>query len=208
MFTGIVEEVGAIRSIEKDTLVTRASKVLENTRVGDSIAVNGVCLTVVSMDNSSFKVNVMPETLKRTNLGTLHPGTEVNLERALRVGDRMGGHFVQGHIDATGKLASILPLEKALLVRYWAPSNLLTYIVPQGFIAVDGVSLTVVEVDGSSFAVSLVEITQKTTNLTKRRIGEPVNLEVDILAKYIERSLKGQKAGITEEFLLEHGYIK
>lgn len=208
MFTGIVEEVGVVQSIQRDSLVTRASRVLEGTRIGDSIAVNGVCLTVISMDNVSFTVNLMPETLNRTNLGAMHPGMPVNLERALRAGDRMGGHFVQGHIDATGQLVSYTPIEKAIKARYSAPPNLLGYVVPQGFIAVDGVSLTVVEVDGSSFAVSLVEITQRTTNLASRRLGDRVNLEVDILAKYIEKSLRGHQPGITREFLLEHGFVR
>lgn len=208
MFTGIVEEVGTVRSIQRDALVTQASQVLEGTRIGDSIAVNGVCLTVVTMDGSSFKVNVMPETLKRTNLGSLRTGAPVNLERALRVGDRLGGHFVQGHIDATGKLVSYLPVEKAVLARFSAPADLMAYIVPQGFIALDGVSLTVVEVDSSSFTVSLVELTQKTTNLLSHKPGDPVNLEVDIMAKYVERSLKGHRPGISEEFLLEHGFIR
>lgn len=208
MFTGIVEEVGTVRSIQRDALVTQASQVLEGTRIGDSIAVNGVCLTVVTMDSSSFKVNVMPETLKRTNLGSLHTGAPVNLERALRVGDRLGGHFVQGHIDATGKLVSYVLVEKAVLARFSAPADLMAYIVPQGFIAVDGVSLTVVEVDSSSFTVSLVELTQKTTNLLSHKPGDLVNLEVDIMAKYVERSMKGRRPGISEEFLLEHGFIR
>ncbi len=208
MFTGIVEEVGTVRSIQRDALVTQASQVLEGTRIGDSIAVNGVCLTVVTMDDSSFKVNVMPETLKRTNLGSLRTGAPVNLERALRVGDRLGGHFVQGHIDATGKLVSYVPVEKAVLARFSAPADLMAYIVPQGFIALDGVSLTAVEVDSSSFTVSLVELTQKTTNLLSHKPGDPVNLEVDIMAKYVERSLKGRRPGISEEFLLEHGFTR
>lgn len=208
MFTGIVEEVGQVRSIQRDALVTQGSKVLEGTRIGDSIAVNGVCLTVVSLDSSSFKVNVMPETLQRTNLGDLRVGMRVNLERALKVGDRLGGHFVQGHVDAAGRLVSYQPIEKAVLVRYAAPSDLMAYIVSQGFIAVDGVSLTVVKVEASFFTVSLVEITQKTTNLIDRNAGDRVNLEVDILAKYVERSLHRRQPGITEEFLLEHGFVK
>ncbi|MBI4335014.1 MAG: riboflavin synthase [Chloroflexi bacterium] len=208
MFTGLVEEVGTVRAIQRDALVTQAGRVLEGARAGDSIAVNGVCLTVVSIDGTSFKVNIMPETLQRTNLGSLRPGDRVNLERALKVGDRMGGHFVQGHIDATGRLVSYQPLEKAVLVRYRAPAPLMAYIVPQGFIAVDGVSLTVVEVEGNSFAVSLVEITQRTTNLAGRHPGDAVNIEVDILAKYVEKSLQRKQTGITEEFLLEHGFAK
>ncbi len=208
MFTGIVEEVGVVQSIQRDRLVTRAHQVLEGTRIGDSIAVNGVCLTVIAMDGSSFAVNIMPETLRRTNLGAMRAGSPVNLERALKAGDRMGGHFVQGHIDATGQLVSFTPLEKAILAKYSAPSHLMDFIVPQGFIGVDGVSLTVVEVDDSSFTVSLVELTQKTTNLVTRRPGDAINLEVDILAKYIEKSLKAHRPGITPEFLFEHGFAK
>ncbi len=208
MFTGIVEEIDLVRSVQRDALTIQASKVLEGTRVGDSISVNGVCLTVVALDASSFKVNVMPETLKRTNLGGLRPGDTVNLERALALGGRLGGHLVQGHVDATGKLLSVAPVEKAILARYSVPAELMHYIVPKGFIAVDGVSLTVTEVDASSFSVSLVEITQETTNLGRHRPGDLVNLEVDILAKYVERMLETRKTGISQEFLLEHGFIK
>lgn len=208
MFTGIIEEIGIVRSIQGDALTTRAGKVLEGTRVGDSISVNGVCLTVISQDSSSFKVNVMPETLKRTNLGNLHPGDTVNLERAMTLGGRMGGHLVQGHVDATGKLLSLVPVEKAVLARYSAPPELMQYVVPKGFIAVDGVSLTVTEVNASSFSVSLVAITQETTNLAQRHPGDAVNLEVDILAKYVQKMLEGRKTGINQEFLAEHGFIK
>lgn len=208
MFTGIVEEIGLVRSAERDALTTQASRVLEGTRAGDSISVNGVCLTVISLDASSFKVNVMPETLKRTNLGNLRPGAPVNLERALALGGRLGGHLVQGHVDATGKLLSLVRVEKAIVARYSAPAELIHYMVPKGFVAVDGASLTVTEVDASSFSVSLVEITQETTNLARRRPGDLVNLEVDILAKYVEKMLETRRTGISQEFLLEHGLIK
>ncbi len=208
MFTGIIEEIGAVRSIHGNYLTTEAGVVLQGSRIGDSIAVNGVCLTVVNIDNTSFTVNLMPETMKRTNLGRLSPGDKVNLERALTLEARIGGHMVQGHVDTTTRLNHYVPVEKALLAHYAAPAEFVQYIVPQGFIAVDGASLTVVEVSESHFTVSLVEITQKTTNLASRKPGDLVNIEVDVLAKYVENLLIAQKKGINREFLTEHGFIK
>jgi riboflavin synthase len=205
LFTGIVEEVGAVKSIGSGRLTVSASFVLEGTRLGDSIAVNGTCLTVSVLESVSFSVDVMPETLKRTNLGQLHPGSNVNLERALMVGGRVGGHFVQGHVDATGKVVSLVPEGGAVIARLAGPPEVLRYVVEKGFIAVDGVSLTVVGYDKSSFSVSLVGFTLKNTILGSRKVGDQVNLEVDIMAKYVEK-LRESRGGVTLDFLSEHGF--
>jgi riboflavin synthase len=207
MFTGIIEEVGTVRAARPGKLTIAASKVLEDTKKGDSIAINGACLTVTEISPDSFSVDVMPETLRRTNLGALRPGDGVNLERPLAVGGRMGGHFVQGHIDGTGKVLSAIREGEALLLRFEAPQDIMRYVVEKGFIAVDGVSLTVVEYDATSFKVSLVAYTIENTILGRRRPGDMVNLEVDIIAKYVER-LKGEAGPvITPEFLAEHGFL-
>ena len=182
-----------------------ASSVLQGTRLGDSIAVNGTCLTVSAMNSGSFSVDVMPETLKRTNLGQLRPGSSVNLERALMVGGRVGGHLVQGHVDATGTVASLVPEGKAVIGKVTAPPEVLRYVVEKGFIAVDGVSLTVIGYDKSSFSVSLVGYTLKSTVLGSRKVGDQVNLEVDIIAKYVEKLREG-RGGVTLDFLSEHGF--
>ncbi len=205
MFTGIVEEVGTAKALRSGKLSVSADRVLEKTRLGDSVAVNGACLTVTALDSASFSVDVMPETLRRTNLGLLRPGSAVNLERALIVGGRLGGHFVQGHVDATGKVLEMKAEGDAVIARVAAPAEVLRYVVEKGFIAVDGVSLTVVGFDGTSFSVSLVGHTLKHTTLGNRRTGDAVNLEADIIAKYVEKT--GQsRGGITLEFLADHGF--
>lgn len=207
MFSGIIEEVGRVKSAGRNLAIS-AEKVLEGTRLGDSISVNGACLTVIKMAGDSFTVEVMPETLRRTNLGGLRSGERVNLERALSFGGHIGGHLVQGHVDGTGKVVSIAPEAEALLVRYSAPPEIMRYVVEKGFIAVDGVSLTVMDCDSTSFRISLVGFTRENTNLAQRRPGDLVNLEVDILAKYVERLLGRQRpSGITEDFLAEHGFM-
>ncbi|TET37232.1 MAG: riboflavin synthase [Dehalococcoidia bacterium] len=206
MFTGIIEEVGTVKAAYPGKLAISAKSVLESTKKGDSIAINGACLTVVEMSPDSFSVDVMPETLRRTNLGALRPGDRVNLERPLAVGGRVGGHFVQGHVDGMGKVLSAMPENKALNVRYEAPPEIMRYVVEKGFIAVDGVSLTVVECNATSFKVSLVPYTLENTNLGGRRPGDVVNLEVDIIAKYVER-LREAGSSITLEFLAEHGFL-
>ncbi len=205
MFTGIVEEVGIVKSIGSGKLTIAASTVLDGTRLGDSIAVNGACLTITAMTSSSFSVDVMPETLRRTNLGRLHPGSSVNLERSLMVGGRVGGHLVQGHVDATGTVISLVPEGGAVVARFAAPPEILRYVVEKGFIAVDGASLTVVGYDKSSFSVSLVGYTLKNTVLGGKKAGDHVNLEVDIIAKYVEK-FKESRGGVTLDFLSEHGF--
>ncbi len=207
MFTGIVEEIGTVKVAAPRSLTVLASKVLEDVKLGDSIAVNGVCLTVTAFDGASFAVGLMPETLRRTNLRLLHPGDKVNLERALAVGSRLGGHFVQGHVDGLGKLVSIRPEEDALIVRLSAPADIMRYIVEKGFIAIDGTSLTVVDCDEESFSVSLVGFTQENIILPFKKSGYLVNLEVDILGKYVEKFVSRPSSRITEEFLAEHGFL-
>ncbi len=207
MFTGIVEEMGTVRAAYTDRLVIGARKVLEGTRIGDSIATNGVCLTVIAMSQDSFTIEVMPETLRRTDLGQLRSGDRVNLERALGAGAPMGGHFVQGHVDGTGKIVSVTPEGNALVVRIAAPPEVMRYIVPKGFIAMDGVSLTVVDWEPGSFTVSLVPHTQANITLIHKKTGETVNLETDIIGKYVERFIIARQGSISEGFLAEHGFM-
>ena len=204
MFTGIIEEIGKVKALRRGarsfTLEIEASRVLEGTQVGDSIATNGVCLTVTRMDGSGFAADVMPETVERTALKRLQPGSRVNLERALTLNSRLGGHLVAGHVDATGRIA-------ALWLEIEAEPALLRYVVEKGSIAVDGVSLTVARVDGRSFAVSLIPHTQGVTTLHERRVGERVNLESDMLAKYVEKLMgRAPQGGLTFDFLYENGF--
>jgi riboflavin synthase len=207
MFTGIVEEIGTVKSAQPGKLTIAAKKALEGTRLGDSIAVNGACLTVTALDKEAFSIDVMPETLRRTNLGLLRPRDEVNLERGLAVGGRMGGHFVQGHIDGTGRIVSLIPEEGAVLMRVAAPADIMGYVVGKGFIAIDGVSLTIISRDATSFTISLVAYTRENTILGRKKPGDVVNIEVDVLAKYVEQLIKGRESGITPEFLAEHGFL-
>ena len=206
MFTGIIEEIGIVIDTSRDRLAFGARQVLDGTRTGDSMAVNGVCLTVVSVENHGFAVNVMPETLRHTNLGGLHYGDPVNLERALLLGGRLGGHLVLGHVDDTGEVVNVVSEEDARIVRISAPDRLMPYMVNRGFIAVDGVSLTIVELDDVAFVVSLVTYTRKGTTLETKRPGDIVNLEVDILAKYVENLKERGGQRLSAEFLREYGF--
>lgn len=190
MFSGIVEEMGRVKAVKGKKLLIQARKVLEETKVGDSINLNGACLTIISVDKDGFTVELMPETLRRTNLGQLRPGDLVNLERALPYGGRIGGHLVQGHIDGIGRIISIIREGRSMTLRISTPFQLMPYIVEKGFIAVEGVSLTVVEVKDTSFTVSLVPYTIENTNLGKKKVGDLVNLEVDIVGKYVEKLLR------------------
>ena len=207
MFTGIAEEIGTVKAVQPEKLAISAKKVIEDTKKGDSMAVNGACLTVTEISDDSFSVDVMPETMRRTNLGSLRPGDVVNLERPLSVGGRIGGHFVQGHVDGSGKVLAATREGEALLLRFEAPEDIMRYVVEKGFIAVDGISLTVTECNATSFKVSLVAYTVHNTNLVGRRPGDEVNLEVDIIAKYVERLRERSGSTITQEFLAEHGFI-
>lgn len=196
MFTGLVEEIGRLRAVRRQgeamVLTLSARKVLEDVREGDSIAVNGVCLTVVSFDSGSFSVDVMPETFRRTNLHELQPGSPVNLERAMRAGGRFGGHLVQGHVDGTGVIVSRTAEANAVVfgIRpHDAP--LFRYLVPQGSVALDGISLTVVSADRAAgvFTVSIIPHTLRETVLQYKRIGDTVNIECDVLGKYVDHLL-------------------
>jgi len=207
MFTGIVEELGKVESISTGKIVVSAEKAVQGTELGDSIAINGVCLTVINIDDNKLAFETMPETLRRTNLGLLKTGNDVNLERALAVGGRMGGHFVQGHVDGTGQIQSLSSEGEATTVRFKAPNELMRYIVEKGFIAVDGTSLTVVDCNTDYFSVSLVGYTKQHTILGKKKVSDTVNLEVDILAKYVENLTKGEKSNISMNMLAEHGFL-
>ena len=191
MFTGIVEEIGRVQSVSSGGLVIRVSRELADLRVSDSISVNGACLTVTSRDEDSFSVDVVPETLRRTNLGALRSGDPVDLERSLAVDGRFGGHVVQGHVDATGAIESVAREGEALLLRFRAPPSIMRYVVEKGFIAVDGVSLTVVDCDDRSFSVTVIPFTRDNTILGSKAAGDAVNVEADIMAKYVERLLPG-----------------
>ena len=206
MFTGIVEEIGKVISASSTRLSIAAAKVVGGTNPGDSIAVNGVCLTITDFDKASLSVDIMPETLQRTNLGLLKAGDGVNLERPTALGGKMGGHLVQGHIDDTGRIIALEWEGEALLLQFEAPSEVLRYTVPKGFIAIDGISLTITEKNSSSFRVSVVDYTRQNTTLGSREKGDVVNLEVDIIAKYVAQFTQPQTGGLTAEFLIEHGF--
>ena len=189
MFTGIVEEVGVVAKISDNGMTVRATKVTEDLKLGDSIAVNGTCLTAVSFDRTEFSVDLSPETMRRTSLGQLSVGGPVNLERALLASDRMGGHIVQGHVDGTGRVMSTKRDRDSTIFRIRVPKRLNRYIVEKGFVAVDGISLTVVKRGASSFTLAVIPYTLKNTNLASLSVGDRVNLEADILAKYVESLL-------------------
>ena len=209
MFTGIVEETGVVEfcrpvegrlevqdegtDLHNYRLRVKARRVLEDLAVADSISVNGACLTVVAKDESGFEADVVPETLRRTNLGAVMVGGMVNLERSLAVNGRLGGHVVQGHVDGVGVIDEILSEGGAQIIRIKAPKDLMRYIVEKGFIGLDGISLTVVKVVNSSFTISVIPYTLENTNLQERETGDSVNLEVDILAKYVESLLPHQR---------------
>jgi len=200
MFSGIVEEVGQTVSWKDPKLTIKAEKVMDDLNVADSISINGTCLTVVERTDDTFTVDLSPETLRRTNLGVLKSGDGVDLERALAVGGRMGGHIVQGHVDGTGEfLRSIPEGEDMVMMWFSAPERLKHYIVEKGFIAVDGISLTIVDREASSFSIAVIPYTLHNTVLGERKPGSLVNLEVDILAKYVESLLKGERFDQVQE---------
>ena len=195
MFTGIVEAVGRVTSLERRLeeaakLVVTAPEVLDGLGLGDSIAVNGACLTVVALDGDGFSVDLAPETLRRTNLGTLKPGGGINLERPLGALSRLGGHIVQGHVDGTVRVASTRTEGDCVVMAFRTAKRLMPYVVEKGFIAIDGVSLTVVKRSASTFTVSVIPYTLENTILRERCTGDIVNLEVDILAKYVESLIR------------------
>lgn len=226
MFTGIVEETGKIESVTKGSksaiLTVAAHKVLEDTKIGDSIAVNGVCLTVTSISGNKFTADVMAETIRRSSLGSLKHGSKVNLERAMAADGRFGGHIVSGHIDGVGTIRSLIREDNAVWVEIETPDKLLKYIIEKGSIAIDGISLTVAKLTDDSFSVSVIPHTGEETTLLIKKPGDIVNLENDIVGKYVERFLnfnavdtgrtqnnavkKDSYGSITMDFLNEHGF--
>jgi len=206
VFTGIVQETGTIISVTGEGLTIAAVDTLKAMQAGGSIAVNGVCLTVTQYDQKSFSAEVIPETLKRTNLGLLKVGDRVNLERPLAFNGEIGGHLVQGHIDDTGRIVQTAREGDSLLMTFQAKPEVMRYIVPKGFIAVDGTSLTVTAKDAGSFGVALIGYTLRHTILADRKPGDAVNLEVDIIGKYVAELYGPQSPGISVEFLREHGF--
>ena len=204
MFTGIVEETGSIRSLRlsgsSGKIAIRAKKVLGGTRIGDSIAVNGVCLTVVSLEKDGFTADGVAETVRRTNLGDTKIGEKVNLERAMAADGRFGGHIVSGHVDGTGRIVEVKKDDNAIWYTIQATPQLMRYIVEKGSITIDGISLTVAKVAEDNFSISAIPHTVSQTVLKDRKVGAVVNLETDIIGKYVEKLLfKGQSDGITEE---------
>ena len=215
MFTGIVEELGTIRSIRRGAasavLSIGAEAVLSDLRIGDSVAVNGVCLTATGVDGSGFTADVMHETLRRSSLGALGPGSRVNLERAMAADGRFGGHIVSGHIDGTGTIAERRRDDNAVWYTVRTPPELLRYIVEKGSIAIDGISLTVASVEADRFSVSVIPHTAAVTALGAKGLGDVVNLETDIIGKYVEKLLRpadtpAARSGISLEFLAENGF--
>jgi riboflavin synthase len=196
VFTGIVEELGTVRSIadlgDAARLTVVGPEVTSDARPGDSISVNGVCLTVVDLADGAFTADVMLETLTRSALGVLAPGSPVNLERAARVDSRLGGHIMQGHVDGVATVSGVSPTENWTTMTFELPAGLSRYVVEKGSIAIDGVSLTVVALDDAMFAVSLIPTTLAHTTLGSRRVGDQVNIEVDVIAKYVERLMEGR----------------
>ena len=213
MFTGIIEEIGTVDAIRKGArsavLVIRGNKIFSDLKIGDSVATNGVCLTATEITGKTFSADVMNETLSRSTLGKLRPGSPVNLERAMAADGRFGGHMVAGHVDGTGKILHIRRDDNAIWYTILADPEIMRYIVEKGSIAIDGISLTVAAVDNTSFSVSTIPHTVSQTNLHQRRRGDPVNLETDIIGKYVEKLLRPEKPKqntLTKETLLRCGF--
>jgi len=214
MFTGIIEEVGTVKAVQhsgsNSFIRIEAKKILEDIHLGDSIAVNGVCLTVTHFDSTTFQADVMNETLSRSSLGSLRNGSPVNLERAMAAGGRFGGHIVSGHIDGTGTVSDIRNDGIAVWYTISANADILRYIVEKGSIAIDGISLTVAKVTDDSFSVSIIPHTASVTILGTKKAGDIVNLENDIVGKYVEKLMKpaqAQRSGLTMETLAKNGFI-
>ena len=215
MFTGLVEEIGKVQSIVKSTksaqIIVKSNKVIKDAKIGDSISTNGVCLTIAEITSNSFVADVMAETMRRSNLNSLSPGDEVNLERALRACDRLGGHIVSGHIDGIGTVSNYEKEDKAVWITISTKPEILRYIVEKGSIAIDGISLTVAYVDENVFKISIIPHTKEVTTLLRKKLGDIVNLECDVVGKYIEKLLLTNqqipvKQGIDMNFLSENGF--
>ena len=206
MFTGIVEEIGSIAAIQPvkslgSRLKIKASKVLEDVNLGDSIAVNGICLTVTEYSSREFAVDVMPETMKHSNLGSLKVNSPVNLERAMAANGRFGGHIVSGHVDGTAKLIKKEEQANAIIYNFQGQDQLMKYMIPRGSITIDGISLTLIRVEGNEFAVSIIPHTKDVTILGAKKVGDMVNIETDMMAKYVERLLVYGGAGWQDQIL-------
>lgn len=214
MFTGLIEEIGTVKSIKRRAgsmeLTISGKRLTADMRKGDSIAVNGVCLTVIRLSGYPvirFTIDVSPETLRKTNLGWLRIGEKVNLERALKIGEELGGHFVTGHIDGGGIIRKKVKEGETFLFEIEAPEEIMNYIIPQGSIALDGISLTIAGFNKNSFSVSIIPHTLEVTNLGLKKVGDKVNLEADMIGKYVSKILLlKEKENITLDFLKKHGY--
>lgn len=216
MFTGIVEEIGTVKSVQSKVIIVEADKIFDDLHLGDSVAVNGTCLTVSSFDNKIFNADVTQETLNRTNLGSLKNGSKVNLERAMTLSGRFGGHIVSGHIDGVGIIKSMKKDDNAIILTIEVPRTLMKYIVEKGSVAVDGISLTVASLTDNTFSIAVIPHTLKETVLYYKKEGDKVNIENDVIGKYVERLLTfkednennndSKKSNITMEFLLKNGF--
>ena len=217
MFTGLIQDIGRIQSLERKgegTFLTVATRLpLDDVKIGDSIAVSGACLTVVKLSGNTFTAEVSPETLQRTTLSRAGVGQGVNLEKSLRVSDFLGGHLVSGHVDGTGEVLTILPEGNSRRYYFRAPEAITRYLIEKGSVAVDGISLTVAEIEGSNFSAAVLPYTAQATTLGTKKIGDPVNLEIDLIAKYVEKFLRQTGRGpakssrIDADFLAEHGFM-
>ena len=206
MFTGIIEEVGAVSRVSGADLAIMAERVLEDMARGDSIAIDGACMTVVEFCKDTFVVQVSPESMSRTTLGSLKPGDAVNLERAMAAGDRFGGHFVQGHVDGVGRIEAVRKLDEFAVWRFNAPPEVARYRVPKGSVTMEGISLTVVDPTAEAFEVAIIPETLKKTKLSSKGPGDPVNMEADMLGKHIFHYMHGAASvPLTQDFLTRHG---
>lgn len=212
MFTGLVGEIGVVRSLTRTKvgkLVVASNKVASEVAVGDSVSVSGVCLTVISIDKGEIAFDAVPETLARSSLGDLRPGDKVNLEASLRAGKMMGGHIVQGHVDGVGRIESIKSLGDSWEIGISAPAEVMRYVVEKGSISIDGISLTIASCDSRGFAIAVIPHTLSSTTLHLRQPGDKVNLEADIIGKYVEKFVneRGGSGGVTEDLLRETGFM-
>ncbi|MEA3424540.1 MAG: riboflavin synthase [Bacillota bacterium] len=216
MFTGLIEEIGEVDKVAKGAksaqITIKSKKVLEDIKLGDSISTNGVCLTVVKFDKNSFVVDVMPETMRRSNLRNVKSGSKVNLERAMKLGDRLGGHIVSGHVDGIGIIKSIDEEDNATWVAIEASSDVMKYMIDKGSATIDGISLTIAEVEDKVFKVSIIPTTKGETTLLDKHIGDELNIECDVVGKYIERFMifsqeETSKNSIDINFLKENGFM-
>ena len=210
MFTGIIEEVGAVARRSGAELAIVADTVLEGLALGDSIAIDGACMTVAALNDGNFVVQVSPESYARTTLGSLQPGHAVNLERAMAVDGRFGGHFVLGHVDGIGRISAIKDQKDFSLWQFQAPQEVARYLVPKGSVTIDGISLTVIDPKDDLFSVAIIPTTLRKTKLSAKGVGDSVNMEADVIGKHILHYMKGgtSSGGITNDFLKQNGFIR